>query len=267
MKNDEKLLVARQSPFQAIRLTEDATGLRTLRFGAEGASQSIVKADDPRHLELPYARLLPACLTFTPDPRRVLIVGLGGGTLPRFLHSHFPQMTIEVVEIDPEVVSLAREYCGFEEDARMRVFVEDGRDFIEASDGGYDVIILDSFNADAIPSHLTTLEFVSAVRSALAPEGNVVANVWGRAANPLYASMLRTYQGAFEDVYIFDVPLPGTKLFVALPRRQSMTREELLTKSRALSQRHGFGYDLGGAIAGFRNAVLETVRGGAVLRD
>lgn len=110
--------------------------MRTLRFGAEGASQRIVKVGDPRHLELPYARVLPACLVFTPLPIRVLIVGLGGGTLPRFLHCHFPAMMIDVVELDPDVVALAREYCGFEEDARMRAYVDDGRDFIEASSGG-----------------------------------------------------------------------------------------------------------------------------------
>ncbi len=174
---------------------------------------------------------------------------------------------IEVVELDPDVVSLAKEYCGFEEDARLRVFVDDGRDFIEAGSGGYDVIILDSFDTDFIPAHLTTLEFVSEVKNALAPEGIAIANVWGRAANPLYASMLLTYQAAFEDVYILDVPAPGTKLFVALQHRQKMTRETLLQKACEISRLHGFRYDLSDTIAGFRNSSLETVHGGSVLRD
>lgn len=266
-KSEERLLVARRSAFQAIRLTEDAAGLRTLRFGEDGASQSVVKVDDPRHLELPYARVLPACLAFAPHALRVLIVGLGGGSLPRFLHSYFPRMTIDVAEIDPEVVALAKEYCGFVEDARLRVFVDDGRDFIEASRDGYDAIILDSFDTDSVPAHLTTLEFLTAVRKALDPEGIVVANVWGRAINPLYARMLRTYEAAFVDIYIFDVPAPGTKLFVGLPRPQEMTRDAVLQKVREISRLHGFGYDLAGAIAGFRNSRLETVRGGDVLRD
>jgi spermidine synthase len=267
MTNGERVLVDRHSAFQAIRLTESAAGLRTLRFGADGPSQSIVKVGDPRHLELPYARVLPACLAFAPDPRRVLIVGLGGGTLPRFLHSHFPEMMVDVVELDPAVVALAKEYCGFEEDPRLRVFVDDGRDFIEASRGGYDVIILDSFDTDSIPTHLSTLEFVCIVKGALAPEGIVIANVWGRATNPLYGSMLLTYRAAFEDVYIFDVPVPGTKLFVASAERKAMTRDELIKRAREISSTHGFGYDLAGAIAGFRNSDLETVRGGSVLRD
>ena len=267
MINGEKLLVARHSAFRPIRLTENEEGLRILRFGAEGASQSIVKVDDPRHLELPYTRLLPACLAFQPNPARILIVGLGGGTLPRFLHAHFPEMQIDVVEIDADVVSVACEHCGFVEDERLRVIVEDGRDFIERCGGGYDLIILDSFDGDSIPPHLATLEFLGAVRKALSPEGIVVANVWGRTFNPIYAEMLLTYRAAFTDVYVLDVPSPGTKLFVGLPNRRTMTRGELIEKVRAISRERGFDYDLGAVVAGFRNAELENVRCGEVLRD
>ena len=267
MINGEKVLVARRSAFNEILLTENASGLRTLCFGSGGAFQSIVKAADPRHLELPYARILPACLAFVQDPRRMLIVGLGGGTLPRFFHSRFPQMMIDVVEIDQEVVDVAKAYCGFDEDARMRVDVSDGRDFIEESPGGYDMIILDSFDTDSIPPHLTTVEFLGGVRKALAPEGIAVGNVWGRSSNPLYAHMLTTYRAAFEDVYIFDVPAAGTKIFAALPRRQAMTREEVISRAREISGHRGFDYDLGSAVAGFRNAGLESVHGGSVLRD
>lgn len=267
MINGEKLLVARHSAFRPIRLTENEAGLRILRFGAEGASQSIVKVSDPRHLELPYTRLMPACLAFRPNPARALIVGLGGGTLPRFLHAHFPETRIDVVEIDAEVVNVAREHCGFVEDARMQVIVDDGRDFIESCGGGYDLIILDSFDADSIPPHLATLEFLGAVREALSPEGIVVANVWGRTFNPLYAEMLLTYRAAFADVYVLDVPDPGTKLFVGLPNRRAMTREELIEKAREVSRERGFEYDLGAEVAGFRNAELENVRSGEVLRD
>ncbi len=102
---------------------------------------------------------------------------------------------------------------------------------------------------------------------ALAPSGIIVANVWGRAINPLYADMLLTYRAAFEDVYIFDVPAPGTKIFVALPRRQALTRDKVIKHAREISRNRGFDYDMGAAITGFRNSDLETLRGGAVLKD
>jgi hypothetical protein len=105
------------------------------------------------------------------------------------------------------------------------------------------------------------------VRNALAPADIVAANVWGRAINPLYADMLLTYRAAFEDVYVFDVPAPGTKIFAALLRRQAMTRDELIQRAREISRHRGFDYELGDAIAGFRNSDRETLRGGSVLRD
>ncbi len=267
MLNEEKILVARQSGFQTILLTENQSGLRILRFGEDGASQSIVNAGDPTHLALPYARLLPASFVFCPKPERILIVGLGGGSLARFFRSHFREMMLDVVELDPAVVEVARDHCGFQEDSQLRVHVEDGRDFIESKTGPYDVIILDTFDADSIPAHLTTLEFLNEVKNAVTPAGIVVANVWGPASNPAYADMLLTYRTAFDDVYIFDVPAPGTKLFVALNRTQEISRAEMIRKCRGICEKHGFKYDLGAEVAGFRNARLETVRDGSVLRD
>lgn len=96
--------------------------------------------------------------------------------------------------------------------------MDDGRDFIEDSRGGYDLIILDSFDADSIPRHLATLEFLAGVRKALAPAGIAVANVWGRTTNPLYAHMLLTYRAAFAAVYVFDVPVAVNQDFRRPPK-------------------------------------------------
>lgn len=270
MSNGEKVLLARQSPFQAIRLTENAEGLRLLRFGREGVLQSIVHPSDPGHLELPYARVLPACFAFRPAASRVLIVGLGGGTLPRFLHHHFPAMKIDVVEIDPDVVELAREYCGFVEDERLGAVVDDGRDFIEAAEpGGYDAIVLDSFDSESIPPHLTTCEFLTAVHTALSPAGVVIANIWGRTHNPLFEAMLRTYREVFPQLYVLDIPVRGTKLFIGLAadNEPEITRDEFLHAVRTLATAHHFPYDLAATVEGFRPGAAETLRGGTVLRD
>ncbi|WP_049975644.1 spermidine synthase [Chthoniobacter flavus] len=227
----------------------------------------MVKATDPGHLELAYARVLPAALAFVQNPLRVLIVGLGGGSLPRFFHRHFPETTIDVVELDQDVVDVAKAYCGFVEDPRMRVYVEDGRDFIDSVCAGYDVIILDCFDAESIPRHLATLEFLNRVRGALNSCGIVVANIWGRSSNPLYGHMLTTYRAAFDDVYVFDVPQPGSKLFVALPFKQTVSRDEVVKRAGEIGRRHHLNYDLGAEIFGFRNAEIETIRAGAVLKD
>ena len=267
MQKGERILVARRSPFNLILVTEDGDGLRTLRFGHDGVRQSVVKLGDPQHLELDYINVLTNCLAFVRNLSRILIVGLGGGTLPGFFRSQFADIEIDVVEIDPDVLDVARTYCGFREDERMHVHVEDGRDFIEGCSNRYDVIILDGFDAEKIPRHLLTLEFLQAVRNALAPEGVAVANVWGRASNRIYDHMLLTYRDAFDEIYIFDVPDPGSKIFVALQGKQAMSRQDMIKRAADVSRERGSARDFSGSIAGFRNSDEETIRGGEVLRD
>ena len=106
-----------------------------------------------------------------------------------------------------------------------------------------------------------------AVRSALTAEGVAAANVWGAAINRRYHDMLRTYREAFEDVYVLDVPEPGTKIFAALPTHREITRDVLLERTREIGSRHRFDYDLRSFIAGFRHSDAERLRPGVVLRD
>ena len=265
--SEERVLVARHTGFNQVVVTENRFGVRTLRFGHEGVCQSMVKVGDPEHLELPYTMVLPLCLGFVETPRRALIVGLGGGAVPMFLHRHLPDLAVEVVELDPGVLEVACEFFGFAEAPRLRVWIEDGRDFIEGCAGGYDLVILDGFDAESIPGHLRTLEFLEAVKRVLAPGGIAVANVWGRSFNTLYADMLRTYTAAFGEVYVLDVEGPGTKIFIGCPQARSVSRAQLVVRAAEVSQRYGFRQALADALAGFRPAAEERAGPGVVLRD
>src|SRR6267154_3970176 len=212
------------SPHNTIIVTEDHKGLRTLLVERGGGRQSVVKPGDPDHLELPYARVALAGLALCEEPRRILVVGLGGGSLPMFLRKHYPAAGIDVAEIDPDVVDVAKKYFGFREDERMHARIGDGRQFIEsARQSDYDIIFLDAFGARDVPKHLTTREFLQVLRRALVPGGVVVGNVWRPASNPFYDAMARTYQEAFEELFILDVPGDVNNIFLALPRRQSLS--------------------------------------------
>src|SRR5712691_6725051 len=193
----QTVIYEKASRYNTIVVTEDSKGLRTLLFERGGARQSVVKPGDPDHLELSYARVAFVGLALCEEPRRVLVVGLGGGTLPTFLRKYYPNAAIDVAEIDPDVVDVAKKYFGFREDERMHARTGDGRQFIEnARQADYDIIFLDAFGARDVPKHLTTLEFLQVVRRALMPDGVVVSNVWRPASNPLYDAMERTYQEA-----------------------------------------------------------------------
>jgi spermidine synthase len=263
----EKLLLERKSPYNTIVVTEDDRGMRILRFEQGGARQSVVKLGDPDHLELPYVRAIPVALVFVEKPHSVLVVGLGGGTIPGFLRKHFPDLRIDVVEIDPGVAEVARSHFGFREDAGMHAYVADGRQFIERSGRLYDIIFLDAYGADSVPYQLVTREFLSGVRRALAPGGVVVGNIWGRESNPLYDSMVRTYQAVYDEVSTIDAHGANNKIVVASLRKRAFSKAELVRRSGELTRQLVLRSDLGDIVdRGYRRVDAEG-GGGHILTD
>jgi spermidine synthase len=265
---EQKILYEQPSPYNNILVTEDEQGLRTLYFERDGALQSVVKPGDPDHLELPYIRTMLVGLALCEDPRRILIVGLGGGTIAKFLHKHYPQAVIDAVDIDPDVIKVARQFFEFRDDANLRAYVSDGRKFIEDRPGLYDLIFLDAFGTDSTPPHLTTREFLLSVRKALTPRGAALGNIWRSIYNPLYSSMVRTYLAVFDEVHLLDVrEAVANNILIALPRRLQLSREELASRARRISQAKGFRFDMGEAIeCGYRDVGKEVI-GGRVLTD
>lgn len=241
----ERIILEQKSSFNPIVVSEDDEGLRILRFGRFGARQSVVKLGDPDHLELPYARvMIPVAFLLVDEPRSALVVGLGGGTIPSFLRKRFPQMTIDVVDIDPDVVAVAKSHFGFHEDERMRAYVEDGRRFIEQATRRYDLIFLDGFGTDSVPPHLTTREFLTAVREIVAPHGAVIGNVWGRQVNRLYDSMIKTYRSVFDGLLVVDVIGSGNKIVIATPDKRDPPQYELNERAQAISRKLALRHEL-----------------------
>jgi spermidine synthase len=263
----ERVLFKKDSPYNHIVVSENDAGLRTLRFGEGDIRQSVVKPGEPEHLELPYARAMPLGLALVDEPKRILIVGLGGGTIPMFLHKYYPRTTIDVVDIDPEVVDAACKFFGFRADATLHVRAEDGRKFIERCREPYDAIFLDAFGAEDIPYVLTTREFLQAVRRALAPKGVVLSNIFTADLNRLYDSMLRTYLDVFEELYVAAVPHTGNTILVALPQRQRVARGEFVQRAKRLSKEKGFRYELGAFAAKVHRCGKKELEQGCVLLD
>jgi spermidine synthase len=178
----------------------------------------------------------------------MLVVGLGGGAIPSFLHKHYPRTQIDAVEIDPVVVEAARLFFGFLEDATQKAYVQDGRQFIEERPNTYDLIFLDAFGSEEIPYHLTTREFLRAVRRAVKAQGVVLADVWGPGLNPLYDAMVRTYQEVFDELYLLEVQGSGNRILIALPRKLQLTREEFARRAGAISKQKQFRFDMAGLV-------------------
>ena len=261
------ILYEKDSIFGRVVVKEDEAGFRTLHFGSSGARQSVVKPGDLEHLELPYARTAMAGLALVSSVKRVLVVGLGGGSLPSFLRRHYPQATIDVVDIDPEVINVAKQFFEFREDSAMRAHLADGRAFIESARNPYDIVFLDAFGSDSVPEKLTTVEFLQSVRRAVAPGGVVVGNIWGPHANRLYHSMVRTYRSQFDELAVLDVRGAGNKILIALPRHAGLSKPLLVERARRLNAEQHFRFDLADLVEfGFETEPVPVSQG-TILRD
>jgi len=240
---------------------------RYLRFARDGIEQSAVRLGDPLYLEFTYTRALMGAFAIAKKEPRVLVVGLGGGTVPMLLRRVMPRAEIDVAELDPRVAAVAQAYLGFVPDDALRVHLGDGRAYLASHEGPWDVIVLDAYGADAIPYALATREFLELVRRRLAPGGLVAANVWSEAANPLYPAMLRTYEAVFPRVHVIR-GLTGASRIVVAPRDATdWTGERFVEAAKALAARWPLRFDLEEIVRAGYEAPAEHPRGGEVLRD
>ena len=183
--------------------------------------QSEMNMLDPTELTLAYSQHMITSVALANNPKNILIVGLGGGCLERYLYKVLPETTITTAELDPEVLKAATKYFSFKEDERQKVAIGDGRKFIAQSKDKYDVIMLDAFSAVSIPYALSTKEFLTLCKDHLAPGGLVSANLWEE--EPTYRSMLKTYSAVFPEWYVVRCAGSTNAIVTALPEKRNLT--------------------------------------------
>jgi spermidine synthase len=191
--------------------------------------QTCVDLKNPDKMVFAYTRMMTSALFLNPDPENVLIIGLGGATLPRALNKILPHAVIDTVEIDPAVAKVAQRYFGYEPSPAQRLFLEDGRAFIERAhrEGRhYDMVMLDAFDVDYIPAHLLTREFLQHVRAILTPNGVLVANTFTN--SNMYDQESATYADVFGDFFNLR---DGNRVIIAtrgrLPDTARLTRNAM----------------------------------------
>ena len=156
----------------------------------------------PDRIVMNYPQMMLAALFVQPEPQSVLIIGLGGGTIPRALTQLIPQAEIDVVEIDPAVVRVANKYFHFAESSKVRTFAQDGRVFVKRAlreQLNYDLVMLDAFDHEYIPEHLLTREFIQEARRLLSSRGVLVANTFS--SSRLYDHESVTYAAVFPTFF------------------------------------------------------------------
>ena len=232
------IIAEKDSPYTKIIISEE-DGVRYMKFG-NNVVQSAEYVENPSALRVDYVRYLPLGLIFNRDARRILFLGFGGGSVQRIYAKHLPETELVTVEIDAEVVRMAKKYMHFGKDAALRLIVHDGRSYIKRSEETYDMVILDAFNADSIPFHLTTMEFLQEIRSKVSEKGAVVSNLWSTDTT-LYLSMIKTYERVFEYVYKFPVRERNNVIVVGCG--SELSKGEIIDRALDTQKDLNFEYD------------------------
>jgi spermidine synthase len=243
-----KIIYETDSLYHHIVVREDDQGKRYLAFNRVRGDQSAVLPGHPEVLTFAYTKSAFAALSFLEqEPRRLLFIGVGAGSIPAYMRLIYPRAEMDLVEIDPDVARVAREYFDFKPDSLMKEIIRDGRVFLRTTPNRYDLIFLDAYNDASVPFHLTTKEFLQLAREKLNPDGVLASNVWSSSINRYFNAQLTTYQEVFGSLYLFQAKGTGNYIFVVSKPEKNMSKSQLAARARLVPVPKGT-LDLAGII-------------------
>ena len=214
-----KILHSERSVYRNIVVSQDR-GERCMLFGRLSRNptrQICFNIHKHDQLVFSYSKLVLAGFTQVKQPpSRILVLGLGGGTIPMILESLYPEATIDSVEIDPAVVQVAKDWFNYVESDKQKVHTVDGRVYVKRQglrNVKYDVIILDAFNGDYIPEHMMTEEYFRELKKIMTPDALLMANTFS--SNRLYDHESVTYKKVFGEFYHAHSDRSGNRIIYA----------------------------------------------------
>lgn len=175
--------------------------------------QSAMRVSQPNALELTYTQKMMSFVLFQPHPERILMLGLGGGSLAKFCHAMFPQADITVVEINSDVVAFRNEFRIPPDSERFRVILGDAADYVAACGETFDVIVTDAFDRDGFADSVCTRDFYGNLQRRLTPRGLLVSNMAGRHAEQM------AHLNLLQDLFIgrtLAIPVGASENHVAI---------------------------------------------------
>jgi spermidine synthase len=203
-------------------------------------TESVANLRDPDDLVLKYSQAIMASLLYPAEPKRILMIGLGGGSISTYLGRFMPDAIIDTVELDRRVIDVAKQYFGLRETKRVRYLAGDGRVFLNRNKDLYDLILLDAYRGGYVPFHLLTKEFYTLVKNRLAPGGAAAFNVHD--GTKLYHSTALTLAEVFPTLDLYPSGLGEVIMTVSADPK--LDHEMLATRAAALQERYKFRFPL-----------------------
>jgi len=172
---------------------------RYLHFSAH-LIQSSMRLDQPNALDLRYTQKMMSFLLFNPRPRRIVLIGLGGGSLIKYCYYRLPATQLTAVELDPDVIALRDAFHLPADDARLQVLEADGADYLAETEKGIDVLLVDAFDKIGFAPSLANREFFEQARAKLSGSGVLVINLAGE--KETYEGLIGEAMAMFDDQVI-----------------------------------------------------------------
>lgn len=245
-----------ETAYNDIFFTKDKAEL-SMSFQLKGwdYTQSSVNLTDVDDLPIAYTRQMTMAVVYPAELKRILMIGLGGGSISTYLGRHIPGVTIDTVEIDPGVIAAAKKYFGIRESERVRYLSGDGRVFLNRNKQPYDLIILDAFHGGYIPFHLLTKEFFRLVKRNLTPDGAVATNLHDN--TKLYYSTVLTLRSEFPDLHFYP---SGEGEVIAIGTLKPRERDAIVKRAAQMQETYKFRFPLPQLVAN-PLASVDTSRG------
>ena len=225
-------------------------GVRTLHLGSD-TIQSAMRVDAPDALELAYTRAMMGFLLFAAAPRRILTIGLGGGSLSKFLYYRLPQATQKVVEVSAEVITVARRFFFLPpDDGRLSVEVGEGTQYVAQCRDAIDVMLIDAYDGRSLAGAFKVDGFYAAARRALSRGGVLAMNLWS--SDWAFDSNLQRIERAFNGrLLCLPAERPGNVIVFAFAEWPPRLRWHELEQA-AGSLEAGFGLPFRQFVAGLK---------------
>jgi spermidine synthase len=236
----------------------------TMSFQLKGwhYTESVTNLRDPDDLPVAYTQMMTASVMYPRDTRRILMIGLGGGSISTYLGRAMPETEIDTVEIDPGVIDVARKFFGIKDSPRVRYLDADGRVFLTRNKKLYDLILIDAFHGGYVPFHLLTREFYTLIKQRLAPGGAAAFNVHD--GSKLYASTLLTLGAVFKTTDLYP---SGEGEVSVVVTDETPDADALTQKAAALQAKHSFRYGLPTLLARRKTDVKAQTAKGELITD
>ncbi|MGD1701792.1 spermidine synthase [Dapis sp. BLCC M229] len=205
--------------------------------------QSILNLNHPTYLIFPYTQAMMLALLWNSQPKKIYIAGFGGGSIPQVLHHYFPDVTIECTEVDANILAISQKFFGVELNERLKVKIQDGREYLEQKNDGdkYDIIMVDvAFGNGYMSYNLATQEFYELCDRHLSKSGVIVVNTLQ--SNRFEAEYVKTIQSIFPSIYVCHTS--GKNTIIIGTRDNRIEKAEIIEKAKYIQDKHQFSFPL-----------------------